>query len=158
MLLESTLAQPFRPESWSSLLQDIFPPGSEPLDQVPTRLDIESLPSEVSSVHQIGTLSLGDENLALLIIETGEHVHLARNRVALRNFVSKLNVLGQTDAVLAVFHQPDCPDWRATYAAKRVSIDNEGMITTSETAPRRFTFLLGSNEPVRTASTRFKQI
>lgn len=101
MLLEPILSQPFREEAWSTLIQDIFPQGSSPLDQSPTKLDIDPLPKEVRSVHQIETLSLGNENLALLIIGTGEHIHLARNRVALRNFVSKLIILGQTDAVLA---------------------------------------------------------
>jgi len=61
--------------------------------------------------------------------------------------------------VLAVFHQPGSDDWRVTYAAKRTILDEETYaISTEATAPRRFTFLLGPNEPVRTASARFKQI
>jgi len=157
MFHEDTLAAIFSAASWSDYLKEILP--SEKLDLWNSWQPIEATAPEVSSVSQIGTVAFENETLALLLVETGDHILLSRNRVALRNFVAKLIVPGMSDAVLAVFHQPGSEDWRVTYAAKRTILDEETFaISTEATAPRRFTFLLGPNEPVRTASARFKQI
>jgi len=156
-MLEPTLSAPFSENSWSTLLQDILP--SEKLDLFSSPQKVEATAPQVTSVSQIGTVVFENETLALLLVETGDHILLSRNRVALRNFVAKLIVPGLSDAVLAVFHQPGSDDWRVTYVAKRTILDEETYaISTEATAPRRFTFLLGPNEPVRTASARFKQI
>jgi hypothetical protein len=61
--------------------------------------------------------------------------------------------------VLAVFHQPGKGDWRLTYASKRSQLDEDTLeITSVQTAPRRYTFLLGENEPCRTAAGRLAEI
>jgi hypothetical protein len=61
--------------------------------------------------------------------------------------------------VLAVFHQPGKPDWRLTYACKRSQLDDDTLeITSTQTAPRRYTFLLGENEPCRTAAGRLAEL
>jgi hypothetical protein len=61
--------------------------------------------------------------------------------------------------VLAVFHQTHSRDWRLTYAAQQTTLDEDTFeITTLQTAPRRFTFLLGENEPCRTAAARLAEI
>lgn len=155
MLIESIIKQPFRAESWLTLLSDLFP-GADLFNNAQP-LDITA--PQIASVHQLGTVILGESTLALLVIETGDHVLLSRNKVALRNFIAKLITPGLTDAVLAVFHQPGSPDWRLTYAAKRTILDEETYALSEEqTAPRRFTFLLGSGEPCKTAAARLKQI
>jgi ribosomal protein L30E len=61
--------------------------------------------------------------------------------------------------VLAVFHQPGKPDWRLTYACKRSQLDEDTLeITSTQTAPRRYTFLLGENESCRTAAGRLAEL
>lgn len=155
MHIEPIIREPYHPASWLSLLSDLFP-GAD-LFYNPQPLDITA--PQVSSVHQLGTVALGESTLALLVIETGDHVLLSRNKVALRNFISKLITPGLTDAVLAVFHQPGSDDWRLTYAAKRTILDEETYTLSEEqTAPKRFSFLLGPSEPCKTAAARLKQI
>jgi hypothetical protein len=97
--------------------------------------------------------------VALVEVEAADTVQLARNRIALRNFIGKLIVPGSSDAVLAVFHQPGRDDWRLTYASRRTTLDPETFaVTHSETSPRRFTFLLGPGESCRTAAGRLKEL
>ena len=110
----------------------------------------------VKSTLQLGTIDLPDGNtIALLEVETSNQVKLARNRVGLRNFVANFIDEAGASAVLAVFHQANSDDWRLTYAARQTILDEDTFeITTIETAPRRFTFLLGKNEPCRTATSR----
>ncbi|MFN5738582.1 MAG: hypothetical protein ACK47H_08370, partial [Akkermansiaceae bacterium] len=97
--------------------------------------------------------------IALVEVETSDQVKLARNRVALRNYVANYIDQAGASAVLAVFHQTKSDDWRLTYAAKQTTLDEDTFeITTIETAPRRYTFLLGKNEPCRTPASRLAEI
>ena len=136
-----------RPQ-WQDLLADLFPEGSLSLLSTPQTLDASH--EHIQETLQIGTLTLpgDDESVALLEISTSDQVRLAQNRVSLRNFIARFIDQANATAVLAVFHQPNSTDWRLTYASRQTTLDQDTFkITTIETAPRRFTFLLGPNEP-----------
>ena len=150
-----TLKKSYDRTSWQSLLQKLFPGGSLSLLRQPE--DLAASHGKVTATRQLGTLTLpGDEEkIALLEITTTDQIQLARNRVSLRNFVASFIDQAQASAVLAVFHQPGSEDWRLTFAAKKTTLDQDTFeIVKVETAPRRFTFLLGGNESCRTAAAR----
>jgi len=110
-------------------------------------------------VVQTGRISLEEDSIALLEVRVADQVKLARNRVALRNFVARFVDEAATSAVIAVFHQPGQPEWRLTYASRRSVMDEDTLeITSVQTAPRRFTFLLGPAEPCRTAAGRLAEM
>ena len=150
-----TLHASYQRDSWASLLQELFQTESLALLRKP-----EVLPAthdKVKVVHQLGTLSLpGDEEkVALLEVTTTDQVRLANNRVSLRNFVASFIDFAQASAVLAVFQQPGTNDWRLTFVIKKPTLDQDTFeIIDIETAPRRFTFLLGPNEACKTAELR----
>jgi|GEM_PF-54932 len=156
--LQQRLRQPYQRDEWQKILHFIFPDGSVKLFASPQALAASQ--EFVKSTRQIGTLELPDGNtIALLEVETASQVKLARNRVGLRNFVSTFIDEAGASAVLAVFHQEKSNDWRLTYAARQTVIDEDTFeINTVETAPRRFTFLLGEGEPCRTAAERFASL
>ena len=155
LTLQQRLRQPYQREEWQKILHFIFPDGSLKLFASPQPL--AAAQEFVKSTRQIGTIDLPDgSTIALLEVETASQVKLARNRVALRNFVSSFIDEAGAAAVIAVFHQENSTDWRLTYAARQTILDEETFaITPVETAPRRFTFLLGQGEPCRTAAERF---
>lgn len=156
--LQPLLRQPYSPDTYRTILQDILPNGALDLRQVPQA--IVATCDFVKGTVQTGTIELPDGNsIALLEVEVSDQVKLARNRVALRNFVARFIDEASTTAVLAVFHQPGKPDWRLTYACKRSQIDDDTLeITSTQTAPRRYTFLLGQNEPCKTAAGRLAEL
>ena len=156
--LQKRLNQRYQLDGWQKILHEVFPDGSLKLFSTPQPLAASQ--EFVQSTRQLGTIQLPDGNtIALLEVETSHQVKLARNRVGLRNFVSNFIDEAGASAVLAVFHQQKSSDWRLTYAAKQTSLDEDTFaITTLETAPRRFTFLLGENEPCRTAAGRLAEI
>lgn len=156
--LQPLLRQPYSPDTYRTILQDILPNGALDLRQVPQA--IAATCDFVKGTVQTGTIELPDGNsIALLEVEVSDQVKLARNRVALRNFVARFIDEASTTAVLAVFHQPGKPDWRLTYACKRSQIDDDTLeITSTQTAPRRYTFLLGQNEPCKTAAGRLAEL
>ena len=157
ILLEQALQQPFREPFWQTLLTEIF--VNEQLNLLPQPQALAANEDCLRSVKQLGKLVLPDANVLLLIIETGEQVQLNRNRVTLSAFLKRFLNDPDYDAVLAVFHQPNHPNWRITYASIYVSIDPEtGVFQNNETEPRRFSLLVGGNEPCCTAAERLAQI
>ena len=158
MSLQHQLQQPYAREAWQHILHGIFPDGSLKLFSTPQPL--AATQEKVKSTRQLGTIDLPDGNtIALLEVETSDQIKLARNRVGLRNFVSTFIDEAGASAVLAVFHQKNTPDWRLTYAAKQTILEEDTFQpVTIQTAPKRFTFLLGKNEPCRTASARLAEI
>jgi hypothetical protein len=158
MSLQQQLQQPYAREAWQHILHGIFPDGSLKLFATPQPL--AATQEKVKSTHQLGVITLPDGNtIALLEVETSDQIKLARNRVGLRNFVSTFIDEAGASAVLAVFHQKNAPDWRLTYAARQTTLDEKTFaITQIETAPRRFTFLLGANEPCKTAAARLASL
>jgi hypothetical protein len=152
--LQERLHQPYQREDWQTVVHGIFPKGTVRLFDRPQLL--AAVQESVKSTLQLGTIDLPDgKTLALLEVETSDQVKLARNRVALRNFVASFIDEAGAAGVLAVFHQSASPDWRLTYASRQTTLDEDTFqITTVETAPRRFTFVLGANEPCKTAASR----
>lgn len=158
LTLQPLLRSRYRRETWITILRDLFPDGSVTLLAAPSEIDAPH--DSVTATRQLGHLDLADgSRVALVEVEAADSVQLARNRIALRNFIGKLIVPGSSDAVLAVFHQPGRDDWRLTYASRRTTLDPETFaVTHSETSPRRFTFLLGTGETCRTAAGRLKEL
>ncbi len=158
MSLQPLLRQPYARDTYRTILEDVLPSGTLQLLQSPQT--IIAACEFVTATAQIGTIELPDgSTIALLEVHVGDQIKLARNRVALRNFVARFIDEARTTAVLAVFHQPGKPDWRLTYACKRSQLDDDTMeITSTQTAPRRYTFLLGENEPCRTAAGRLAEL
>ena len=158
LTLRPLLQLPFSRGRYAAILEDILPSGTLKLLQSPRPIIAKC--DDVTSTDQIGTIELPDGNtIALLEVHVADQIKLARNRVALRNFVARFIDEASTTAVLAVFHQPGKPDWRLTYACKRSQLDDDTLeITSTQTAPRRYTFLLGENEPCRTAAGRLAEL
>lgn len=158
MSLQPLLRQPYVRDTYRTILEDILPSGTLQIFQAPQT--IVATCDDVKSTVQLGTLELPDGNtVALLEVNVADQVKLARNRVALRNFVASFLKDPTWAAVIAVFHQQGRADWRLTYASKRARFDDDTLeITSTQTAPRRYTFLLGQNEPCKTAASRLAEL
>lgn len=158
LTLRPHLQLPYSQARYRTILEDILPSGTLKLLQTPQAILARC--DDVTSTEQIGSIELPDgSTIALLEVHVADQVKLARNRVALRNFVARFIDEATTTAVLAVFHQAGKPDWRLTYACKRSQLDEDTLeITSTQTAPRRYTFLLGQHEPCRTAAGRLAEL
>ena len=116
---------------------------------------LASADDRAESVSQLGRVQLrGDRQLGILEPRVGEDTDLARNRVGLRNLVTRFIDQAEYHGMLSVFLTPR-PDYRFTFAARESAFDPEGNLVCQETAPRRYTYLLGPNESCRTAAERF---
>ncbi len=153
--LKAALRQPYLREHWMQALVQVLPA----VEWFAQAQQIAELPEGVEAIAQLGKVSLaGGRALAVLEVRTGAGIDVPRNRVALRKLVAKYIDQAAYHGVLAVFHAGDAgkPDYRLTLAARESTFSDDGQLTKQETAPRRYTFVLGPNEPCTTAAERLQ--
>ncbi len=149
--IQSVLREEYDQQRWLQVLRRILP-GTE-VFATPQAVPV-SVPGAPSPV-QLARVRLADhKQLAVLEVKVGERIDLLRNRVGLRNLVTRFIDQAEYHGVLAVFLAPQA-DFRFTFAARMAEFDDEGNLLRRETAPRRYTYVLGPNESCRTAAERF---
>lgn len=150
--LKSFLQSRYDRTRWTTLLHHLLPTtqvfgSAQPLD-----FSADS----IASAAQLARVPLaGDRTVAVLEVRVTGQVDLQRNRVGLRNLVSRFIGQQGADAVLAFF-VGDSPDYRFSFAARTNAFSADGQLEQHETAPRRYTYLFGPGQPCRTALERLE--
>lgn len=151
--LKAALRRPYDRQQWVATLTSWLP-AVELFAQPATLLP----PEGIESIHQIGRVPLaGGHALAVVEVRIGSGTDLLRNRVGLRNLIKGFIDQATHHGVLAMFLS-DRPEYRLTLAASESVFDADGQVLKKETAPRRFTFVLGPGEACTTASQRFLKL
>jgi adenine-specific DNA-methyltransferase len=149
--IQAVLREEYTRRPWLQVLREILP-GTDVFAS-PQNVSV-SVPNASPPV-QLARVRLGDrKQLAVLEVKVSDRIDLLRNRVGLRNFVARFIDQAEYHGVLAVFLAPQS-DFRFTFAARTVEFDADGNLVRRETAPRRYTYVLGPNESCRTAAERF---
>jgi adenine-specific DNA-methyltransferase len=149
--IQSILRQEYDPQRWLQVLREILP-GT---DVFATPQTVAATMRDTPQAVQLARIRLGDsKQLAVLEVRVSDRIDLLRNRVGLRNLVARFIDQAEYHGVLAVFLSPQ-NDFRFTFAARMAEFDAEGNLIRHETAPRRYTYVLGPNESCRTAAERF---
>src|ERR1035437_9180482 len=153
------LQQPYRRETWHTLLPQLLP-GVEMFSQPHDfPLTSENERGIATARRQFGRATLADgKTVAFYEIEVAPDVQLQSNRVGLRSLIVKCIDEVSAHAVLAFFVQSGKSFYRLTYAAKVSRLGEDQKIQTEQTAPRRFTYILGEGESCRTAAGNFDLI
>ena len=105
---------------------------------------------------QIGTVKLDDgKQLAIFTVEVADSISIVRNRQGLREIAAKHIDQNIIHGALAFFYNKNQADYRFSFIAKEASLDLEtGELIKGETKPKRYTYLLGSNEACTTPAKR----
>ena len=151
--LRDKLSAKFDFEQWLGILGDMFP-----------KVEIFTQTNQVShslikSGGQVGMIRLDDgRSLAIYKFEVSDRVLIDRNRKGLRDIAAQTIDQSVIHGVLAFYYSKNVADYRLTYIAKQSTFNEDGELMKSETAPKRYTFLLGPDEPCRTASDRLYEL
>jgi hypothetical protein len=158
-LIADVFRSSYNYDNWKSLLIMLFPNANfynTPIESVDKSLAKHSI---VKSIIEFGSAKLVDSKLIRfydVVLEDGESVN--KNRVGLRNLIhTELNP-GDTDALFAVYHVKNEPDWRLTFISKSIYWDKDFIEHVNITHPKRFTYVLGVNETVKTAISQFNSL
>ena len=152
--IQSVLRQTYDPQRWLEVLRAILPG----MDVFANPQAVPASTPDAPQAEQLARVRLGDrKQLAVLQVRVGDRIDLLRNRVGLRNLVARFIDQAEYHGVLAVFLSPQ-NDFRFTFAARMAEFDDDGNLVRRETAPRRYTYVLGPYESCRTAAERFLQL
>lgn len=118
----------------------------------------------VKSYKRIGKfISNDDTALDIIIVNLKKESLLERNRTMQRNFIAKyLKTRGDKDFSLVAYYCDDSEDWRFSFIKKEYTseLTDKGKVKTKEafTPAKRFSFLVGKNEPNHTAKKQLLPI
>lgn len=151
--LKNILSFVFDFEQWKNILTEMFP-------KVEYFTQINQISHDlVKEGGQTGMIRLDDgRSLAIYVFEVKDNVLIERNRKGLRDIAAKTIDQSIIHGALAFYYSKNVPDYRLTFIAKQTSFNEYGELVKSETAPKRYTFLLGKNEPCRTAADRLYEL
>lgn len=151
--LKQILSSKFEFEKWKELLRLMFPKVDFLTKAIPVDTGL------AKSGGQVGTIRLDDgRSLGLFLFEVAGNIIIARNRKGLRDIAIRYVDQDIIHGALVLYYSDNQPDYRLTFVSKETVINEDGAIETKTTAPKRYTFLLGSNEPCTTAANRLVEL
>lgn len=145
--LQQILAAPYVRRAWLDALHAIT--GNASLfTAVPAEVALgEQAQRMAGAAFELGSFLTDDERLVgFYEVQVLDNVNLERNKVGLRNLLRTV-YRDRVDGALVVFVQGE--QWRLSFVS---DIRINGV--SQETAPRRYTYLLGKDVPVRTPTER----
>ena len=150
--LKNQLQQRFSFENWKVILPSLF----NKVDYFTYAENLFTENGKVIDGKQIGTVKLDDgKQLAIFTIEVANNISIVRNRQGLREIASQHIDQNIIHGALAFFYNKNQADYRFSFITREASIDNEtGELIKIETKPKRYTYLLGSNESCTTSAKR----
>ncbi|MCO5936907.1 BREX-1 system adenine-specific DNA-methyltransferase PglX [Mucilaginibacter sp. RB4R14] len=154
--LEETFKQDYHTGNWKDILLKIFPHVS--FFKTPELMELpESKEEDAKNIYRYGTITLGDgKTIDLYEVELQDGKSVTRNRVGLRNLLHNYVISGLVDGVIATYYNKNTNDWRLSFISKKAYWDDEQGLLKEETHPKRYTFVLGKNESIKTALQRIQ--
>lgn len=151
--LQNKLSARFDFDEWKGILIEMFPKVEFFTHVNPVSHDL------VKDGGQTGIIRLDDKrSLAIYTFEVNDNVLINRNRKGLREITARTIDQSVIHGVLAFYYSKNVSDYRLTFIAKQTSFNEDGELIKTETAPKRYTFLLGENESCRTATERLFEL
>ncbi|MCW9681654.1 BREX-1 system adenine-specific DNA-methyltransferase PglX, partial [Dolichospermum planctonicum UHCC 0167] len=155
--IQNLFNQPYNQAQWKQFLGQTF----ANVQLLSTPENLTGIDDHVATNAQKLGYILLDENgidrqIAVYEVTLANGIILERNRVGLRNLLRKY--WQNIDAAFIVYHHPENRNWRFTYVSELTGYDPEGEFIKITTEPKRYTYILGEGESIKTAVERFERI
>ena len=147
--LIETLTKKFDSESYQKFVLEFFN------DLVPNIRELDIHPgyaSHIDSLKLIGEYAdPAGKKMHVLEVRLKTHSKLENARTAQRNIVAKHIKDHWLDGALVAFYTPGSSSWRLSFVKIEYKFDSKGKTKEELTPPKRYSFLVGVNEPSHTA-------
>lgn len=144
----------FNDASWLEVLKSVFGAKLGLLAQ-PKPILLNSN-DKANAAFELGSFTTTDDRIiGLYKIEVKPEVWLERNKVGLRELLRNVYRY-DVDGAIIVFVQQE--KWRLSFVSEIKVLNDEGEIVEQATEPKRYTYLLGEDEKVRTPSDRLSKL
>ncbi|RLD60752.1 MAG: hypothetical protein DRJ01_09140 [Bacteroidetes bacterium] len=151
--LHKIFSKAFNQPEWIEVLKDVF--GAKQLLVQPNPIMLPSN-DKAKAAYELGNFTTSDDRIiGLYKIELNEDVWLERNKVGLRELLRNVYKY-DVDGAIIVFEQSK--KWRLSFVSEIKILNDEGEVIEQATEPKRYTYLLGKDEKVRTPSDRLSKL
>jgi len=144
-------------EKWHRLIDFVFPKVN--FESAVVQLDDST--NKTKYIHQKGDIELTDGK-KIIILEVGikKENHIARTKVGFHNLTAKYIDQANNHGILVFYVAEDKSqaDYRLSFISKQSNFNEDGRLEEFKTNPKRYTYLLGSNESGTTAAKRLKEL
>ncbi len=152
--LHKIFSKAFDDASWLEVLKSVFGAKLGLLAQ-PKPILLKSN-DKANAAFELGSFTTTDDRIiGLYKIEVKPEVWLERNKVGLRELLRNVYQY-DVDGAIIVFVQQE--KWRLSFVSEIKVLNDEGEIVEQATEPKRYTYLLGEDEKVRTPSDRLSKL
>ena len=151
--LHKILENAYNHREWLSVLKSVF--GAKQLYAQPKSI---LLPNNERAIEafELGSFTTSDDRIiGLYRINVKPDVWIERNKVSLRELLRNVYKY-DVDGAIVVFVQDD--KWRLSFISEIKMMNDEGEIIKQATESKRYTYLLGEDEKVRTPSERLSKL
>ncbi len=153
---KNLLQQPYSLNNFKQVLDDIFPQSNKYFE---THQQLFKDYGRVVEGFQFGNITLSDgKNIALFDVNVTDNTNIIKNRKGLRDIAVKYIDNGIVNSALVAFHSSNKSDYRLSFIARQSNFTEDGDFVVNETAPKRYTFILGPNESCTTAAKRLTEL
>lgn len=152
--LHNTFGKAFDDAAWLQVLESVFGAKMGLLAQPKPILLANN--DKASAAFELGSFATTDDRIiGLYKIEVMPEVWIERNKVGLRELLRNIYKY-DVDGAIIVFVQHD--KWRLSFVSEIKVLNDEGEIIEQATEPKRYTYLLGEAEKVRTPADRLSKL
>ena len=155
--INNLFADKYNSEEWKSLLKILFKNKVASFYKTSlNRKDNDKKAHELAdSILEFGDLKLDDNSRILFYEIKLVDDKQINSRVGLRNIIHSDVIPGDVDGIIATYYNEKANDWRLTFISKSLYWDEEYNQIKEETHPKRYTYVLGKGESIKTALTQF---
>lgn len=151
--LHKLFEKTYNHQDWLEVLKSIF--GTRQLYAQPKPILLPNN-ERATEAFELGSFTTSDDRIiGLYRINVKSDVWLERNKVSLRELLRNVYKY-DVDGAIVVFVQDE--KWRLSFISEIKVLNDEGEIIEQATEPKRYTYLLGKDEKVRTPSDRLSKL
>ncbi|PIE80727.1 MAG: restriction endonuclease subunit M, partial [Candidatus Delongbacteria bacterium] len=111
---------------------------------------------KAKAAYELGHFTTSDDRIiGLYKVVLNENVWLERNKVGLRELLRNIYKY-DVDGAIIVFEQNR--KWRLSFVSEIKVLNDEGEVIEQATEPKRYTYLLGEDEKVKTPTERLSKL
>ena len=155
-LIDGVFKNTFNPTRYIGFVKELFSDFQVFQKRLPIWREFKSY---IDEAYSIGTYVDGKHTVGVLYVRLMRSTSRDRARTMQRNFIAKFLSEEGRDAALVAFYGDDHDDWRFSFVRLEYELGTgyDGRIRTSVklTPARRFSYLVGRNEPNHTCRKQF---
>jgi type IIS restriction enzyme R and M protein len=158
--IETILKSPYDTKNYVDLVREIFPKVSM-VSPDKFRKEFTNFSSHIEGSIHVGNYKTPDKkNIIIMAVQLKNAGYVENSRSTQRSYAKKLIENANADAAFIAFYTEGEQKWRLSFVRfdYEMKIENGRLKTTENLTPaKRYSYLVGKNEPCHTAISRFER-